>query len=205
MPVCQTGSEQDYERRSKAIQDFNISGLCFFKPPLQQYRIFCLIYFCRSCLLRWAALSDIMPYHLIDRLLDFFNQCSVVYYNTHGFLRHIFAGLHRNHEQGFAFSRVKALFQDIRQNTGLQPRSRIHSTNYDESYYSHIVPSRRRQTTRHLGATLFKSSLYQVCKSHVAASTHHDAWGLMQVAFQIITWSTDPVVLRRWAGLSIFF
>ena len=30
---------------------------------------------------------------------------------------------------------------------GLQPRSRIHSTNYDELYYSHTVPSRRRQTT----------------------------------------------------------
>ena len=27
--------------------------------------------------------------HLIDRLLDFFNQCSVVYYSTHGFLTYI--------------------------------------------------------------------------------------------------------------------
>ena len=41
-----------------------------------------------------------------------------------------------------------------------------------------IVLSRCRLTTRHLGATLFKLRLYQICKSHVAASMHHDTWGL---------------------------
>jgi hypothetical protein len=59
-------------------------------------------------------------------------------------------------------------------------------------------------TTRHLGATLFKSRLHQVWKSHVTASMHHGTWGLMQVAFQIIILSTNPVVSRRWAGLSSF-
>ena len=43
-----------------------------------------------------------------------------------------------------------------------------------------IVLSRCRLTTRHLGATIFKLRLYQICKSHVAASMHHDTWGLMQ-------------------------
>ena len=46
-----------------------------------------------------------------------------------------------------------------------------------------IVPSRCRLTTRHLGATLFKLRLHQICKSHVAASMHHDTWGLMQSHF----------------------
>ena len=50
-----------------------------------------------------------------------------------------------------------------------------------------IVPSRCRLTTRHLGATLFKSRLHRICKSHVTASMHyvtasmhHVTWGLMQ-------------------------
>ena len=43
-----------------------------------------------------------------------------------------------------------------------------------------IVPSRCRLTTRHLGATSFKLRLYQICKSHVAASMHHDTWGLIE-------------------------
>ena len=43
-----------------------------------------------------------------------------------------------------------------------------------------IVPSRCRLTTRHLGATLFKLRLHQICKSHVTASMHHDTCGLMQ-------------------------
>ena len=34
-----------------------------------------------------------------------------------------------------------------------------------------------------LGATLFKLRLYQICKSHVATSMHHDTWGLMQSHF----------------------
>ena len=42
--VFQTGSEQDYERRSKAITGFTISGLCFFKPPLQQCRIYSVLF-----------------------------------------------------------------------------------------------------------------------------------------------------------------
>ena len=51
-----------------------------------------------------------------------------------------------------------------------------------------IVPSRCRLTTRHLGATLFKLRLYQICKSHVAASMHHDTWGLMQSHFCSFYW-----------------
>ena len=43
-----------------------------------------------------------------------------------------------------------------------------------------IVPSRCRLMTRHLGATLFKLRLHQIHKSHVAASMHHDTWGIMQ-------------------------
>ena len=46
-----------------------------------------------------------------------------------------------------------------------------------------IVPSRCRLTTRHLGATLFQLRLHQKHKSHVAASMHHDTWGLMQSHF----------------------
>ena len=120
----------------------------------------------------------ILPGHLIDRLLDFFNQISVVYYSTHGFLKHIFARLHRNHKQGFHYSyRV--------------------TTTVKESYYSYMVSSRHRHATWQLGATLFKSVSYQVCKSHVAASTHHDTWGLMQAGFQIITLSTRPCYLKE--------
>ena len=44
-----------------------------------------------------------------------------------------------------------------------------------------IVPSRCRLTTRHLGATLFKLRLHQICKSHVTASMHHGTWGLMHI------------------------
>ena len=54
-----------------------------------------------------------------------------------------------------------------------------------------IVPSRCRLTTRHLGATLFKLRLYQICKSHVAASMHHDTWGLMQSHFYWPYWRPD--------------
>ena len=43
-----------------------------------------------------------------------------------------------------------------------------------------IVPSRCRLTTRHLRATLFKSRLQRIYKSHVTASMHHGTWGLMQ-------------------------
>ena len=46
-----------------------------------------------------------------------------------------------------------------------------------------IVLSRCRLTTRHLGATLFKLRLHQICKSHVTASMHHGTWGLMQSHF----------------------
>ena len=46
-----------------------------------------------------------------------------------------------------------------------------------------IVLSRCRLTTQHLGATLFKLGLHQIHKSHVAASMHHDTWGLMQSHF----------------------
>jgi len=63
-----------------------------------------------------------------------------------------------------------------------------------------IVPSR----CRHLGATLFKLRLLQVCKSHVTSSMHHDTWGLMQVSFHIIMLSTDPIISGRWAGLPSF-
>ena len=54
-----------------------------------------------------------------------------------------------------------------------------------------IVPSRCRLTTRHLGATLFKLRLHQICKSHVAASMHHDTWGLMQSHFTSLI--KDPI------------
>ena len=46
-----------------------------------------------------------------------------------------------------------------------------------------IVPSRCRLITRHLGATLFKLRLHQICKTHVTASMHHGTWGLMQSHF----------------------
>ena len=54
-----------------------------------------------------------------------------------------------------------------------------------------IVPSRCRLTTWHLGATLFKLRLHQICKSHVAASMHHDTWGLMQCHFYWPYWRPD--------------
>ena len=46
-----------------------------------------------------------------------------------------------------------------------------------------IVPSHYRLTTRHLGATLFKLRVQQICKSHVAASMHHDTWGANAKSF----------------------
>ena len=58
-----------------------------------------------------------------------------------------------------------------------------------------IVPSCCRLTTRHLGATLFKLRLHQICKSHVAASMHHDTWGLMQSHFLLILLKTLLVTL----------
>ena len=54
-----------------------------------------------------------------------------------------------------------------------------------------IVPSRCRLMTRHLGATLFKLRLHQIHKSHVAASMHHDTWGLMQSHFCSPHWRPD--------------
>ena len=54
-----------------------------------------------------------------------------------------------------------------------------------------IVPSRCRLTTRHLGATLFKLRLHQMCKSHVTASMHHGTWGLMQSYFYWPYWRPD--------------
>ena len=42
-----------------------------------------------------------------------------------------------------------------------------------------IVLSRCRLTTWHLGATLLKLRLNQICKFHVAASMRHDTWVLM--------------------------
>ena len=46
-------------------------------------------------------------------------------------------------------------------------------------------------TTRHLGATLFKSRLHQIYKSHVTASMHHGTWGLMQRQFYWPYWRSD--------------
>ena len=53
-----------------------------------------------------------------------------------------------------------------------------------------IVPSCCSLTTRHLGATLFKLKLHQICKSHVTASMHHGTWGLMQSHFYLLYWKT---------------
>ena len=58
-----------------------------------------------------------------------------------------------------------------------------------------IVPSCCRLTTRHLGATLFKLRLHQICKSHDAASMHHDTWGLMQSHFLLILLKTQLITL----------
>ena len=54
-----------------------------------------------------------------------------------------------------------------------------------------IVPSCCRLTIRHLGAILLKLRLHQICKSHVAASMHHDTWGLMQSHFCSPYWRPD--------------
>ena len=54
-----------------------------------------------------------------------------------------------------------------------------------------IVPSRCRLTTQHLGATLFKLRLHQMCKSHLTASMHHGTWGLMQSHFYWPYWRPD--------------
>ena len=54
-----------------------------------------------------------------------------------------------------------------------------------------IVPNRCRLTTRHLGATLFKLRLHQICKSHVTASKHHGTLGLMQSHFNWPYWRPD--------------
>lgn len=59
------------------------------------------------------------------------------------------------------------------------------------SIMEEIVPSRCRLMTRHLGAILFKLRLHQMCKSHVAASMHHNTWGLMQSHFYWPYWRPD--------------
>ena len=65
-----------------------------------------------------------------------------------------------------------------------------------------IVPSHCRLTTRHLGATLFKLRLHQLCKSHVAASMHHNTWGLMQSHFLFILFEdpTHHIIMSRPLG-----
>ena len=65
-----------------------------------------------------------------------------------------------------------------------------------------IVPSRCRLTTRHLGPTLFKLRLYQICKSHVTASMHHGTWGLMQSHFfaHFVEDPTRHIVMSRPLG-----
>ena len=55
-----------------------------------------------------AALSHIMPSHLIDRPLDFFNLCSVVNYNTYGFLKHM--DFSRIYLPGYIATTVKDFF-----------------------------------------------------------------------------------------------
>ena len=62
-----------------------------------------------------------------------------------------------------------------------------------------IVPSRCRLTTRHLGATLFKLTLHQICKSHVTANMHHVTWGLMQSHCLLILLKTR-LIISQWAG-----
>ena len=54
-----------------------------------------------------------------------------------------------------------------------------------------IVLSRCRLTARHLGATLFKLRLHQICKSHVTGNMHHGTWGLMQRQFYWPYWRSD--------------
>ena len=65
-----------------------------------------------------------------------------------------------------------------------------------------IVLSCCRLTTRHLGAILFKSRLYQICKSHVTAGMHHGTWGLMQSHFlaHFIEDPTHHIVMSRPLG-----
>ena len=58
-----------------------------------------------------------------------------------------------------------------------------------------VVPSHCRLTTRHLGATLFKLRLHQICKSHVTASMHHGTWGLMQSHFLLTLLKTRLITL----------
>ena len=64
-----------------------------------------------------------------------------------------------------------------------------------------IVPSRCRLTTRHLGATLFKLRLHQMCKSHVTANMHHGTWGLMQSYFFGSTYWRPDSSHSKWAAL----
>ena len=60
-----------------------------------------------------------------------------------------------------------------------------------------IVRSCCRLTTRHLRATLFKSRLHRIHKSHVTASMHHDTWGLMQSHFYWPYWRPDSSHLNE--------
>ena len=63
--------------------------------------------------------------------------------------------------------------------------------NWYDLLYKGIVPSHCRLMTRHLGATLFKLRLHQIHKSHVAASMHHDTWGLTQSHCLLTYWRPD--------------
>ena len=80
---------------------------------------------------------------------------------TYGFLKDIFAGLHCNHGQGFLLS---------------QRHHQLTEWIWFYSTMEGIVPSRCRHTTRHLGATLFKSRLHQSMK--VPCRCKHAPWHL---------------------------
>ena len=80
---------------------------------------------------------------------------------TYGFLKDIFAGLHCNHGQGFLLS---------------QRHHQLTEWIWFYSTMEGIAPSRCRHTTRHLGATLFKSRLHQSMK--VPCRCKHAPWHL---------------------------
>ena len=121
---------------------------------------------------------------------------SVIIYHWNRFSNRVILFKSLNSQHGWIFIMViKYQYYDWGFQSRFSAMDIILSMGMIYSTMKGIVPSRCRLTTRHLGATLFKLRLHQIHKSHVAASMHHDTWGLMQSHFLLTLLKTRLITL----------
>ena len=110
--------------------------------------------------------------------------------------------LNRHRPRAAGYLNSGLTYQQMRYSSRFGAMAIILSMDMIYSTMERIVPSRCRLTTRHLGATLFKLRLHQICKSHVTASMHHGTWGANVKSFfdQLIEDPTHPIVMSRPLG-----